>query len=1071
VRARACVTAGIVAVIAMVAGTFTVAYSANHGPRLASPLVRQPDLAWHDGYNHYFVTVDTSVLLAHTQVTAAGHSGLVAGSPGTTGSPWQAVAPNPAYPVVWRPGQPVSVLVRNMRAYPAGTPIERDADGNIRAVIRRPGHDPAGGLPAVARPGRAKLPPGYTASTATVLRALRSINGVRTATEVWGSRFAVTTRLSLAQLRRASPGIRAAIPSHLLGLAGATMPVTGDPDSDLQWYLGNTGQAPVYEPSTGPSSTSTAGDSPDFAAAWARSTGNGVIVADIDTGVDTTNPDLSSVVLPASMDFAVSPPTYDVLPVGTAYGYDHGTAVDGTIAATAGNGYNGAGAAPGVRILALKCSDGVSMSDTCVYAAGEYAISQGARIINMSFGGPAASDPVLQQLVQDAQAAGVLVVAAAGNNSSDNDTTPFLPASFSTSYSNVISVGADDANYNPAYFSDYGATSVELYAPGEYIWTTAPMNESNGYASGTSFAAPLVSAAAAMIWSADPSLTYQQVKADLLGSVTKVPALAKDCSTGGTLDVPAALAQVSEPISYSFAGFDLVQPGEPAAVRVLAQAQAGALPAGQPLEYKLQLAFDNNGTVDALQGLDLPWTAGPASGTVTTGADGSALVPVPGLDASSFGTVPLGLTLPGLNQGTWALIASTVAAGNTTQSYGPPEAVFFTDGTASGNPVSTSTTLVSTTSSPTTSSTTTTTISPPTTAATGTPTTSTGTPSTTAISTTLPTMVSTTIPATHQTTSTTTPPATSTVPTTGTTVPAAPSTTAQPARTTTSSTVPAAGPTTTSTRPMTTTTVLTTTTTTGMPASPSTTSPAPSTTVQTPTTSPFDLYSVFPAVLPTSGGNMEISGANIPPNATVSIGGAPASVTDWTNTLLDVTVWPIAAGIYNVTVTNAAGTASVTLDQALTVTGPPPPGSSATSTTVASTTSTSRPSPSTTSPSTTSTTSRPTTTTTTTTVPPGTTNTTAPVKTTTSTTAAPTTTTSTTIVPVITVPNSTTTSTTTSTSTSTTIPLPPGSSLTSPSGSTPLADIPAGMWQSVSCEQLLANAGADSGSAVPGVVL
>jgi subtilisin family serine protease len=120
-------------------------------------------------------------------------------------------------------------------------------------------------------------------------------------------------------------------------------------------------------------------------------------------------------------------------------------------------------------------------------------------------------------LVADAQKAGVLVIAAAGNSASDNDTHPEMPADFSNTYDNVIAVGASDASDRMASFSDYGR-SVDLMAPGVNMAdiTTMDWTGSTGqvivWANGTSFAAPMVAAAAALIWSADPSLTYLQVK-------------------------------------------------------------------------------------------------------------------------------------------------------------------------------------------------------------------------------------------------------------------------------------------------------------------------------------------------------------------------------------------------------------------------------------------------------------------------------------------------------------------------------------------------------------------------------
>lgn len=1130
----------LIAIVAIaLSGCSTAALSADRGDRPPTLTVpRNSELSWPGHFHHYVVVISPTALLsatapggaeptaaARTSATpsaprsqnhraspahkrnpaastslpgpAAGHaksaSSIGGSSLAGSGGYWEAAAPSSADPIVWRPGQPFSVLKANLAKYPPGTPIERDSLGDIRVVLPHPRHSPV--VAAPARPprndtgtrypvslGRAKnsLPAGYTSVTGRALARLRAVPGVHAAAEAWGNYYAITTSLSAAELKAALPGIVAVDPNDLLSLAAtANQPVTGDPSSGYQWYLANSGNAPTYEPSAGFSSESTAGDSPDFAAGWSRSIGSGALIADIDTGADTTNPDLAGAVSPESEDFAVSPPTSDVEPVGTAAGYDHGSEVDGTIAATAGNNYAGAGAAPGVQVLALKCSDDEAIPDSCVYAAGEYAISEGAKIINMSFGAPGADDPVIASLIQDAEDAGVLVVAAAGNDAADNDTTPFYPASFDTSYNNVISVGALDANYAPAYFSDYGQSSVNIFAPGEYVFTTGPGGD-NGYVSGTSFAAPLVSAAAAMIWSADPSLTYTQVKNDILTSAQPDAAISNDCSTGGALDVPAALALVPQQISYTFAGFDEVQVGTSANVTVNATAEAGILPTGQALAYKLQLAYDQNGSAYALQGANIAWSSGSSSGTVTTGSDGSAIVDVPGLDQASFGTSTLGLTLPGLTSGTWLLAAQTVNAGSPSTTYGQPEGVFFVDGSASAPPAttgpvtSTSSTTAPVATSPTASptmpvistsattpSSTPTTAAPTTAAPTSAPSTTaapvTSTPSTSSTATTSPVTTSSATSSSSGTSSSTTAPSTPTTaaPTTNatsTSVPATstvPPTTAPPATGTSTTTVA-----TTSSTPAT--TPSSTTTTSAPAASTTTTTPTTGTPASTTTTTQpavgdanWQVAQVTPNAISTGQADLTVLGNNFPDDPVVDFGSYPAAVQDTSSTFIDVSVDALPPGTYSAIVWNAPQTADAILPDALTVgngsTSTTSPGATTTSAPVTTGPTSSTTGPSATTSSSPTTTPAPTTASTATTMAPG------------STTSGDGSATS-------------TSATTAAAATTTTAALPPGSSLL-PSSSTSVDAIPGGMWQAVTAQQYLADTGGAPGSPVPGAVL
>ena len=259
----------------------------------------------------------------------------------------------------------------------------------------------------------------------------------------------------------------------------------------------------------------------DAPEAWAISTGNsGVTVAVIDSGIDYTHPDLAANY--AGGDDFVSA---DGDPMDD---HGHGTHVAGTIAAAMDNPTGSpaeaegvVGVAPNARILAYKvCRADGSCDDFAIQQAIARAITDGAKVINMSLGQTAYSQS-LDDAVQDAWNAGLVIVAGAGN---DGTTEPFYPAAFD----NVISVAAFDEDHRRASFSNYGSW-VDISAPGNVIMSTYPMSacgssttpgDTGCYAwnSGTSMATPHVAGAAALVWSRSDVTSNSQVVDILLNS-------------------------------------------------------------------------------------------------------------------------------------------------------------------------------------------------------------------------------------------------------------------------------------------------------------------------------------------------------------------------------------------------------------------------------------------------------------------------------------------------------------------------------------------------------------------------
>ena len=314
----------------------------------------------------------------------------------------------------------------------------------------------------------------------------------------------------------------------------------GDPYVDRLWGLDNTGQ-----------DGGLAGIDLDAPAAWSTSRGDGVVVAVLDEGVDIDHEDLSANIWTNPGEI----PDNGIDDDGNGYvdnvhGWDflhddatvfdprdgdaHGTHVAGTIAAVAGNGRGISGVAPGVTIMPLKFlgPDGGSAADAV--AALQYAVAEGADIVNVSWGGPEYS-----QALHDAVAAsGLLVVAAAGNAGSDNDATPVYPASFDLD--NVLSVTAVDRQGRLPAFANHGARSVDVGAPGRDILSTLPGN-TYGWASGTSMAAPHASGVAALVAAADPTRSPAAIARQLIATVTPLPSLARQTSSGGMLSAAAAV--------------------------------------------------------------------------------------------------------------------------------------------------------------------------------------------------------------------------------------------------------------------------------------------------------------------------------------------------------------------------------------------------------------------------------------------------------------------------------------------------------------------------------------------------
>ena len=282
------------------------------------------------------------------------------------------------------------------------------------------------------------------------------------------------------------------------------------------------------------------------------------VVGVVDTGVDYSHPDLADNIWSAPTSFTVNIGGVNIACAQWTHGFNsinntcdpmddnnHGTHVSGTIGAIGNNnvgvvGVNWTASIMGLKFLSATgsgtTSDAIDAIEFAVQAKQKFGAGANVRVLSNSWGGGGFSQALYNE-IKKANDANMLFPAAAGNNARNNDVIPHYPSSYSVG--NVIAVAATDSNDALASFSNYGATSVDLAAPGVGIWSTVR----SGYASysGTSMATPHVSGVAALVLSACPDLTAGDLKNVLLGSVDSIPGLAGSFLTGGRLNASDAM--------------------------------------------------------------------------------------------------------------------------------------------------------------------------------------------------------------------------------------------------------------------------------------------------------------------------------------------------------------------------------------------------------------------------------------------------------------------------------------------------------------------------------------------------
>lgn len=324
--------------------------------------------------------------------------------------------------------------------------------------------------------------------------------------------------------------------------------IPNDPEFTQLYGLHNTGQ-----------SGGTADADIDAPEAWSVTTGSSsVVVGVLDTGIDLTHPDLVANLWtnPGEIPDDLTDNDNNGL-IDDVYGWDfygndgnpqddnsHGTHVSGTIAASGNNSTGIVGVCWSARLIALKFLGAAGSGSTSDAAEALHYVAAlkrngvaNVRLTSNSWGGGGPSQ-FLQDAIGENAEEDILFIAAAGNDAADADAQAFHPSGFTNA--NIIAVASTDRNDNLSPFSNYGATSVDLAAPGSAIYSAIP-GGGYGIKSGTSMATPHVAGAAALMLALASGTSSLDIKDALLAGVDPKASLTGKTITGGRLNALGAL--------------------------------------------------------------------------------------------------------------------------------------------------------------------------------------------------------------------------------------------------------------------------------------------------------------------------------------------------------------------------------------------------------------------------------------------------------------------------------------------------------------------------------------------------
>lgn len=439
---------------------------------------------------------------------------------------------------------------------------------------------------------------------------IENVSGLRDDGTIWLKAIATTGALSKAKLKEVknvvyvqsnyvihlleNPSMTAAAQKFFANNGGFP-DFIGSPQSDnpaipMAPPKSGTGADPLYSKQWGMNDINSKNG-------WTGKSGNGMVVAVIDTGVDYTHEDLVEnlwynageigkdasgkdkssngvdddtngyiddvigwdFVSNDNKPFDLTASMIDMLLGGGNPG--HGTHCAGNVAARNENGVGIAGVAPKAKIMPLRFlgEKGQGSTDGAIKAI-KYSVKMGVKVTSNSWGSegedPAekAENQALKDAIDDARKAGQLFIAAAGNGhngagyDNDTDAKPGYPASYS--FDNIISVAAIDKNDGLGSFSNWGKKTVHIAAPGVAVFSTTSDGQYNdsvipGMATwdGTSMATPHVAGAAALYWADHPNATVADVKNAILKSAKPIPALNGKVQTDGKLSIENLMKQ------------------------------------------------------------------------------------------------------------------------------------------------------------------------------------------------------------------------------------------------------------------------------------------------------------------------------------------------------------------------------------------------------------------------------------------------------------------------------------------------------------------------------------------------
>ena len=323
------------------------------------------------------------------------------------------------------------------------------------------------------------------------------------------------------------------------GFVKTLIPTKIDPDIDKSWALNDDQAIQIQK-------------------AWKEgSCSKEIVVAVVDTGIDYNHPDLKENLWKNSHEipnnkkdddhngFIDDVMGWDFVS-GDSLPYDdhgHGTHIAGIIGAVGQNGIGISGVCQRVSLMILKYYDptasGRENLENTVRAF-QYAVNNGAHIINYSGGGSQFSEAE-HQILTKARQKEILVIAAAGNEQQNADIYGYYPASYDLD--NIISVAAMTKSKELVGSSNYGVKRIDVAAPGHHIYSTIP-NGKYGYMTGTSQATAFVTGIAALALSQNRALSVERLKEILLSSITPLSTLKDKIKTGGMIDAHQVVQKV-----------------------------------------------------------------------------------------------------------------------------------------------------------------------------------------------------------------------------------------------------------------------------------------------------------------------------------------------------------------------------------------------------------------------------------------------------------------------------------------------------------------------------------------------